>query len=87
MRAVIDDACRGKEAANFEFPLVTETARRFDPPLNAATRRDSSGSITGVVGVGQDISELNKGAAEAKCGADDLNRLIDTANVPISGGT
>ena len=33
-----------------------------------------------MVGVGQDITELNKVAAEAKLRAADLTRLIDTAN-------
>merc|ERR1712039_304411 len=39
----------------------------------------------GVVGVGQDISELDKVIAEAKLVADDLTRLIETANAPIFG--
>ena len=38
-----------------------------------------------MVGVGQDTTQLNRVAAEAKCVADDLTRLIDTANAPIFG--
>ena len=53
--------------------------------LNATTRRDSNGTVPGVVGVGQDITELNKKSAEAKNVADDLTRLIDGANAPIFG--
>ena len=43
------------------------------------------GNITGVVGVGQDITELNQVMAESKRIADDLMRLIETANAPIFG--
>merc|ERR1719478_763225 len=85
VRVVLEDACQGKETANFEFPLVTKDGTRFDVLLNATTRRDKAGNPIGVVGVGQDISELNKVAAQAKFVADDLTRLIDTANAPIFG--
>ncbi len=35
--------------------------------------------------MGQDITKLNKVVAKAKLVADDLTRLIDTANAPIFG--
>ena len=38
-----------------------------------------------MVGVGQDITELNMVAVEAKLRADNLTRLIDTANAPFFG--
>ena len=57
VREVLDGACCGNESANFEFPLVTKSGKRFDVLLNATTRRDATGTVTGVVGVGQDITE------------------------------
>ena len=53
--------------------------------LNAATRRDASGKTVGVVGVGQDITELKAGKAELQRVANDLTLLIETANAPIFG--
>ena len=53
--------------------------------LNATTRRDGKRYVTGVVGVGQDITELSQVMATSKRVADDLTCLIDTANAPIFG--
>ena len=53
--------------------------------LNAATRRDTHGTAIGVVGVGQDITKLRLAMEETAHVADDLTRLIDTANAPIFG--
>ena len=50
---VLDNALQGQETANFEFPLFTKDQRRVEVLLNATTRRDANGDITGVVGVGQ----------------------------------
>jgi signal transduction histidine kinase len=55
---VLDDALRGKETANFEFALYTKDKRRVDVLLNATTRRDLSGGVVGMIGVGQDITLL-----------------------------
>jgi len=60
VKAVLDKALRGEETANYEFPLYTKTGQRVDILLNATARRDSSGNIVGVVGVGQDITEWKK---------------------------
>ena len=51
--------------------------------LNATTRRDGKRNVTGVVGVGQDITELSQVMATSKRVADDLTCLIDPANAPI----
>ena len=51
------NALLGNEASNFEFPLYTADKRRVEVLLNATTRRDVTGSIVGVIGVGQDITE------------------------------
>ena len=53
--------------------------------LNATTRKDATGKIVGVVGVGQDITLMKAAQAEQRRVADDLTLLIDTANAPIFG--
>jgi PAS domain S-box-containing protein len=60
VRKVLDDAVRGKETANFEFALYTKNKRRVDVLLNATTRRDLSGDVVGMLGVGQDIMVLRR---------------------------
>ena len=57
---VLEKALKGHETANYEFPLFTKCGDRVEVLLNSTTRRDTSGQIVGVVGVGQDITELNK---------------------------
>ena len=58
VKEVLDRALSGVETANFEFPLTTKDGREVAVLLNAGTRRDASGAITGMVGVGQDITQL-----------------------------
>ena len=52
VREVLDNALKGTEMANFEFPLFTKHQERVEVLLNATTRRDAAGNIVGVVGVG-----------------------------------
>lgn len=82
---VLMKALSGQETANFSLPLLSKHGQRYTVLLNATTRRDAKGEVTGVVGVGQDITELNQVMAESKRVADDLMRLIETANAPIFG--
>jgi PAS domain S-box-containing protein len=58
VKQVFADALKGKETTNFEFPLYTKDGERVMVLLNSSTRRDGTGKITGVLGVGQDITEL-----------------------------
>ena len=85
VQEVLSKALQGEETANFEFPLYTKDGRRVEVLLNATTRRDTTGKTVGVVGVGQDITELTAGKAELQRVANDLTLLIDTANAPIFG--
>ncbi|KAG2507289.1 hypothetical protein JM16_008194 [Phytophthora kernoviae] len=75
---VLSQALRGDETANFEFPLITRPGTRIEILLNATPRYDSNGSIVGVVGIGQDITDRIAQEHE-------YFRLIDTANAPIFG--
>jgi len=85
VKGVLDEALKGRETANYEFPLYSKTNSRIDVLLNSTTRRNAEGRIIGVVGVGQDITELNTVRLEQEQIANDLTALIDTANAPIFG--
>ena len=82
---VLQKALKGEETANYEFPLFTKSGDRVDVLLNSTTRRDADGSVSGVIGVGQDITELNKVRIEQESIATELVQLVDTANAPIFG--
>jgi len=56
VRTVLQRALRGLDTSNYEFPLYTQSGSRVQVLLNATARRDTLGSIIGVVGVGQDIT-------------------------------
>ncbi|MFT4664919.1 MAG: signal transduction histidine kinase, partial [Gammaproteobacteria bacterium] len=56
----LDNALKGQETANYEFPLFTKDGQRVMVLLNASTRRNAEDEIVGVIGVGQDITILNE---------------------------
>jgi PAS domain S-box-containing protein len=85
VKKVLDDALRGKETANYEFPLFTKNGERVMVLLNSSSRRDANGKITGVLGVGQDISEMDKLRTVSESIAKELRQFIETANAPIFG--
>ena len=85
VNGVLANALQGKATDNFEFPFITKSGQRVEVLLNATTRRDTTGKTLGVLGVGQDITELKQGKAELVRVANDLRLLIDTANAPIFG--
>ena len=60
VQQVLDQALKGTESDNYEVSLTTKDGRVVVMLLNATTRRDTEGQIIGVVGVGQDITELNQ---------------------------
>jgi PAS domain S-box-containing protein len=82
---VLQKALKGDETSNYEFPLYTKDNKLVRVLLNATTRRNANSDIVGVVGVGQDITELDNYRSEMERVADDLTQLIDTANAPIFG--
>ena len=85
VKEVLDNALKGRETANCEFPLYTKGQQRVHILLNATSRRDANGSVVGVIGVGQDITERKLVEAEKTRVAQELQTFIDTANAPIFG--
>ena len=58
---VLESALIGKETANFEFPMFTKLGERRDILLNTPpTRRGPNDEVTGVSGVGQDITQVHE---------------------------
>ena len=58
VKQVLDNALQGVETTNYDFPLHTKGGKRLEILLNATSRRDMDGNIIGVIGFGQDITEL-----------------------------
>jgi PAS domain S-box-containing protein len=85
VKQVFVNALKGKETANFEFPLFAKDGERVMVLLNSSTRRDATGEITGVLGVGQDITEIDKLRTASEAIAKELRQFIETANAPIFG--
>jgi len=55
---VVNDALKGKQSNNFEFITRAKNGQEVILLVNTSTRRDTAGEITGVLGVGKDITEL-----------------------------
>jgi PAS domain S-box-containing protein len=60
VKKVLENALGGEETANYQFPLFAKDGKRVVVLLNSSTRRDAEGEIVGVLGVGQDITDLNE---------------------------
>jgi len=45
VKEVLDNALKGQQTANFEFPLYTKNHVRVEILLNATTRRDGGASF------------------------------------------
>ncbi len=85
VKKVLKNALKGKETANYEFPLFAKSGERVMVLLNSSTRRNAAGEITGVLGVGQDITEIDTLRTESEAIAKELRQFIETANAPIFG--
>jgi PAS domain S-box-containing protein len=53
---ILDNALIGEETANYQLPLFTKVGQPLRVLLNSNKRRNTNGKITGVLGVGQDIT-------------------------------
>ena len=75
---VLQKALLGDETSNFEFPLYTKDNDLVMVLLNATTRRNANGDVVGVVGVGQDITELDSYRSEMETIVKDRTRDLDS---------
>jgi PAS domain S-box-containing protein len=85
VQEVIANALRGRGTTNFELEIWTKENEVRYLLLNAMTRRDAENNVAGVVAVAQDVTEACKHDRAVAAMANELRRLIDTANAPIFG--
>ena len=55
-----DKTLKGEETASVEFPLYTKDGQEVTVLFSATARRDASGNIVGIFGIGQDITERKR---------------------------
>jgi PAS domain S-box-containing protein len=74
---VLQKALQGDETSNYEFPLYTKDNNLVMVLLNATTRRNTNADVVGVVGVGQDITELDSYRSEMEIKIKARTRELD----------
>ncbi len=79
MDKVLAPAHVGSEMANFDFPMFTKFGEHRESLPNTTTRRGPNDEVIGVLGVGQDITQICEITKEQERVADVLSRLIDSA--------
>jgi PAS domain S-box-containing protein len=80
VRDIFARAVEGEETRTFEVSLFSS-----DLLLNASARRNAAGRVTGIVCVGQDITETNAAMGKCRRIAEGYQRLIETSISPIFG--
>lgn len=58
VQTMLSLAVQGQDITNYEFPLFTKGGQRREILWSSRTRRDRDGKAIGVIGIGQDITEL-----------------------------
>ena len=85
VQSVLLNALKGDETSNYELEFETKTKDTVYLLVNATSRRDTDGTIVGVVGVAQDVTEAKNNENAITAVARELRQLVDTANAPIFG--
>jgi PAS domain S-box-containing protein len=85
VKKVLDQALIGKETSNYEFPIYTKDGARNMILLNSTTRRDKKGNIIGVLGVGQDITEIDQLRTTLEDSAFRLKLVLESLSEVIWG--
>ncbi len=81
LREVQGKALRGEGTTSFEFSIRTRDGRQAELLFNATTRRDVSGNIIGLIGIGQDITERKRAEATLLENEERLRAVV--TNVPM----
>ena len=82
---IFEDALAGTETSNFELYMRTKKDGIAQILFNTTTRRDLTGETTGVMGIGQDLTETIAALAESERVAANLALLLNTIDAPIFG--
>ena len=82
---VLNNALLGWGTANLELEVTTKDGEIKYLLVSLTPRRDVEGLVVGVLAIAQDITEAFKHDRAIAAMADELRKLIDTANVPIFG--
>lgn len=82
---VLQTALRGRGTSNFEFEIRCRDGETRYLLASVNPRRDAKNNIVGVVVLAQDITESFKHDRAVVSMANELRKLIDTANAPIFG--
>lgn len=85
VRDLLRNALRGRGTSNFELEIQTKDGAIRYLLVNANPRRDLEDRILGVVIFAHDITESCKHDRAVASMANELRKLIDTANAPIFG--
>jgi len=83
MQDIVDAALQGQETEHFEIVICSKDDQEHVILLNATPRRGRGGEVMGVIGVGQDITEMNRQKQEAVRIASELQNIIHSAAAPI----
>jgi PAS domain S-box-containing protein len=82
---IVDGGLQGEGTSGFELELRTMYGDTRYLLLNASTRRDILGNITGVLFIAEDVTEQAQHDRAIASMARELRQLVDTANAPIFG--
>ena len=85
VREIVDVGLQGVGTSGFELELRTLYGDIRYLLLNASTRRDIKGNITGVLFIAEDVTEQAQHDRAIASMARELRQLVDTANAPIFG--
>lgn len=85
VQELLENALRGRGTSNFELELRTKYGELRYLLVNTTPRRDARNEIVGMIAIAQDITEACKHDRAVASMANELRKLIDTANAPIFG--
>lgn len=85
VQEIVDGGLQGEGTSGFELELRTIYGDIRYFLLNASTRRDFLGNITGVLFIAEDVTEQAQHDRAIASMARELRQLVDTANAPIFG--
>jgi PAS domain S-box-containing protein len=85
VRGLLRKGLRGRGTSSFELEIQTKNGEIRYLLVNTNPRRDLDNRIVGVVAIAQDITESCKHDRAVASMANELRKLIDTANAPIFG--